>query len=64
MSGTQNQNEPQEETIVTTAEYRGFLIYATSLNRILVKVYTETYPVSDLNEAKTLIDKTINEKVN
>lgn len=65
MSSAQSQNKPQqEETIVTTAEYRGFMIYATSLNRILVKVYTDTYPVGSLDEAKSIIDETIKNKAN
>lgn len=54
----------EEETIITTASYRGFMIFSTSRNRILVKIYTETYPVAGLNEAKKMIDDTITEKVN
>ncbi len=61
---TDNDPKPEKETIVTTAEYRGIFIHYTSHDRILVKLYTETYPVKDLRAAKELIDENFKLKVN
>ena len=50
-------SKSEKETIVTTAEYRGFFIRYTSLDRLLVTIYTNTYPVTDLKAAKKMIDE-------
>lgn len=54
---------PQEK-IVTSALYRGVKIHCTNMNRIIVEFPLSAYPVGNLEAAKDMIDKSINDSRN
>ena len=53
-----------DETVVTTATYRGCGIALTTYNRYIVTVYGLSYPAATLDAAKKMIDDLVNARRN